>query len=300
MRAAVAALALGSRFALAQQPAPPPPSNGGLPFANPKNGRIVFSSNIEGQGELYVVNADGSGRVRVTHSADRKGAPMWSGDGTEIIYGSGTMDSTTLYAITPTGSGQPRRITSLPGSGLALSHDGKRVAYSRGKMPAATLVISALDGSNARELTDGKSPAFNAVWSNDDRQVAYAVLTMDSTRALAVWIANSDGSNARKVSTIPAGEGGAQWPAWSPDGKKIAVQVGRYGRDRSQNTAHIWVIDVASGNATKLAPHDRPYLDETPTWLPDGNRIAFQSDRTGRMEIWIMNADGSGARQVTK
>ena len=68
----------------------------------------------------------------------------------------------------------------------------------------------------------------------------------------------------------------------------------------AENTAHIWVIDVKSGAATKLNPHSTPYLDETPSWFPDGKRIAFQSDRSGRMEIWTMNADGSGAVQVTK
>jgi len=36
------------------------------------------------------------------------------------------------------------------------------------------------------------------------------------------------------------------------------------------------------------------------SWFPDEQRIAFQSDRSGRMEIWVMNADGSGATQVTK
>jgi len=60
------------------------------------------------------------------------------------------------------------------------------------------------------------------------------------------------------------------------------------------------VIDVASGKAIKLAPHDRAYLDETPSWFPDGKHIAFQSDRTGRMEIWIMNDDGTNASQITK
>jgi Tol biopolymer transport system component len=97
------------------------------------------------------------------------------------------------------------------------------------------------------------------------------------------------------------GEGGPQWPAWSPDGKRLAIQAGNYSRERpAENTAHIWVIDLATGAKTKLAAHARPYLDETPSWLPDGKRIAFQSDRTGRMEVWIMNADGTGAVQVTR
>jgi Tol biopolymer transport system component len=64
--------------------------------------------------------------------------------------------------------------------------------------------------------------------------------------------------------------------------------------------AHIWVIDVASGSATRLAPHAAPRLDETPSWFPDGKRLAFQSDRTGRMEIWTMKTDGTDPRQVTR
>jgi dipeptidyl aminopeptidase/acylaminoacyl peptidase len=63
--------------------------------------------------------------------------------------------------------------------------------------------------------------------------------------------------------------------------------------------SHIWIVDAATGAARKLAAHDQPYLDETPSWFPDGKHIAFQSNRTGRMEVWVMNADGSGQLQVT-
>jgi Tol biopolymer transport system component len=79
-----------------------------------------------------------------------------------------------------------------------------------------------------------------------------------------------------------------------------AVRAGRYSRQNpSQNTAHIWLIDVDTGARRKLAAHDdRPYLDETPSYLADG-RIAIQSNRTGRMEIWIIGVDGS-ATQLTR
>jgi TolB protein len=59
------------------------------------------------------------------------------------------------------------------------------------------------------------------------------------------------------------------------------------------------VVDVATGEARKLAAHTEPYLDEVPSWFPDGSRITFQSNRSGRVDVWVMNADGSGARQLT-
>jgi TolB protein len=84
---------------------------------------------------------------------------------------------------------------------------------------------------------------------------------------------------------------------WSADGRKLAIQV----NSRNQkNSAHIWLVDVASGEGRKLGAHDQQYLDETPSWFPDGKRVAFQSDRTGRMEVWIMNVDGTNAQQVTR
>ncbi len=57
---------------------------------------------------------------------------------------------------------------------------------------------------------------------------------------------------------------------------------------------------LATGATTKLAAHGQHYLDETPAWFPDNRHLAFQSNRTGRMGIWVMGADGTGARQVTR
>jgi TolB protein len=80
----------------------------------------------------------------------------------------------------------------------------------------------------------------------------------------------------------------------------LAIQSGKYSRNATENIAHIWIVEVKSGAVNRLNPHTTPYLDETPSWFPDGKRIAFQSDRSGRMEVWVMNADGTGSKQVTK
>ena len=69
--------------------------------------------------------------------------------------------------------------------------------------------------------------------------------------------------------------------------------------DSEESTAHLWLVDPSTGQATKLAPHTALSLDETPSWFPNGKRIAFQSNRTGVMEVWTMSADGRDARQLT-
>jgi Tol biopolymer transport system component len=100
----------------------------------------------------------------------------------------------------------------------------------------------------------------------------------------------------RKLTNIPAVEGGAQWPVWSLDGRRLAIQV----NSRVQKgSSHIWIVDVATGKAEKLAAHAEAYLDETPSWFPNGKQIAFQSNRSGKLEVWVMNANGSEPRQVT-
>ena len=75
----------------------------------------------------------------------------------------------------------------------------------------------------------------------------------------------------------PARNGGGV-PSVSPDGKFVAYNALRDGKQ-----SDTYVIRA----------------DETPSWFPDGKRTAFQSDRTGVMQIWVMSDDGSGARQLT-
>lgn len=61
--------------------------------------------------------------------------------------------------------------------------------------------------------------------------------------------------------------------------------------------ADVWLVDVASEELTQLTTS--PWLDINPSFAPDGRRIAFQSDRQGRMEVWVMTADGADQHAVT-
>jgi TolB protein len=174
-----------------------------------------------------------------------------------------------------------------------VSPDGRRVLYSRGPWLKVEAFTAALDGSGEARLTDGTGVAWTLSWSPDGRRIAYTGRTPDGI--LQVFVMNADGSGARQVTHLEPAQGQAQVPAWSPDGKQLAFQA----TSQELHRGHLWVLDLDSGLARELAHHDQPYADEVPAWFPDGRRLAYQSDASGRMEVWVMNADGSGRRQLT-
>jgi TolB protein len=277
----------------AQAPASPPPRNGSLPAVSPDGSHIAFVSNRGGSEDVFVIAADGSGETQLTHTPEEESAVGWTADGKQVVFAVFANDVSRLYAISPDGKHQ-REIGHVPGRGPMLSPDGKKLLYMTGTWTATELMVSALDGSQAQQIPAGSPIAWNNHWSPDGERIAFTGQD-DATRKLAVFVMKADGSERRQVTHFTPEEGAAQWPVWSPDGRRLAIQVNVH----KAHTACIWVVDVASGEAKKLAAHEPPYLDETPSWFPDGKRIAFQSDRTGRMEVWVMNADGSEPRQVT-
>ena len=281
---------------LAQQPNRPV-TNGGLPSVSPDGDAIAFVSNRDGKYDVYLTSPDGSELMRLTDDAAFESAPFWTRDA-RVVFSIWADSVSTLYAAsahTP----QPAAIGKFASRNVIIAPDGKSVLYGKGSYTALQLYAAALDGSGVREVTRTPAALFNAVYSPDQKRIAFA--RADSTRQLQIWVMNADGTGERQLTRFSAEEGSPQWPAWTPDGSRLAIQAGKYNRNApAENTAHIWVLDVNTGSATRLNAHATPYLDETPSWFPDGNRIAFQSDRSGRMEVWVMNADGTGARQVTK
>ena len=267
--------------------------NGGLPAVAPDGKHIAFSSNRNGSADLYVITADGSKETQLTNTPEHESFSSWTADSRQVNFSVLKDGTSSIYTINLSGKNQ-RLITTVPGRSPVLSPDGKQLIYATGSWTKMALVLTGVHGGSTSQLNDGESIAWNIHWSNDGKRFAFTGKN-DPKSELAVFVANADGTDKRQVSQVPPEEGGAQWPVWSKDGRKLAVQVA----SRKQKSSHIWLVDMASGESNKLASHSEAYLDETPSWFPDQKRIAFQSNRTGRMEVWVMNVDGTNPRQLT-
>jgi 3-mercaptopyruvate sulfurtransferase SseA len=277
--------------------AAPARSGGGVPAVSPDGKYVAYNALRDGkQADTYVIHADGTGERRVTDTPQWEDAPRWLGR--NVVTGIVVQDTTQLFTASPD-EPTPTPLARVAGHEARVSPDGKRLLYVSGAWPKSQLFVANADGSGARAITDEVHAAFNPAWSPNGRHVAFTIADL-STHAIQVAVVDSDGKNPRQLTRFADEDGGPQWAAWSPDGKRLAIQAGKYSREKPEtNTSHIWIINLADSSLKRLNAHDRPYLDETPSWFPDGKRIAFQSDRSGVMQIWVMNDDGTGARQLT-
>lgn len=279
--------------------------HGSLPWASPDGKRIAFASMGEGADktampQIYTMAADGSDLRRLTQPPKGSFDPIWSADGSWIVFrtsGSDYSDPAELDAIHPDGTGQHVVITRKEIGWPRLSPDGKQVAFqSRDDKGAQVIMIVGLDGTGLRTLPTGLDRPWDPVWSPDGKHVVFAQQPPEAGDPVAgtesIYISDLSGKDRRLLATF---QGFIQLPAWSPDGKSIAYQT--YTGKRGD--ADIVLLDVATGKFRTLTRRDHPYLDETPAWMPDG-RILFQSTRDGRYEIYVMQADGSGQQRLTR
>ena len=182
------------------------------------------------------------------------------------------------------------------------SPDGEKIAFASfrdGLDNEEIYVMNADDGSNVTRLTDEDALDREPSWSPDGEKIAFRS-NRDGNWEIYVMNAD-DGSNVTRLTDEDALD---REPSWSPDGEKIAFVSNRDSIDDSENEEidnnAIYSMNADDGsNVTRLTDDDAFYTH--PGWSPDGEKIAFVSNRDGSgNEIYSMNADdGSNVTRLT-
>lgn len=191
----------------------------------------------------------------------------------------------------------------------AWSRNGQRIALTKLWTSGADLWAMDADGRNVQELTDfthrpdaQQNYALQPIWSSDDSRVYF--LSQEGTLDTQLWQVTL--VDKRRQRFLAHGEqfGGIDRPRFSPDGRTLAVTSFQPGRGPAgqDGKSQIWTYSLPSGPWRQLTEAPGGAYDAE--WSPDG-RLAYAvrapdaGRSTGRHDVWVMRADGSGQRAIT-
>lgn len=250
---------------------------------------------------VMVVPLQGAGERRVAElSGNLTGPPTieWARDGKSIVTSEPVSPGGPLQIVEINLESGARRVlipavtrgasAGIPGDDeVALSPDGKWLAFRRRTASVVGDVFIAPAGGGApRAITHDRTGITGLAWAQDGRSLI--VSSQRQSSLVRLW---RFPTNGRPPVCLTDAALAASYPAVSPRDGQIAFA------SRFFDT-NIWRIDLV-GSAPPQRLIASNLLDSSPQYSPDGQRIAFRSNRTGNDEIWTTDAAGRSPVRLT-
>jgi Tol biopolymer transport system component len=248
-------------------------------------GRIAYLAHDGDFWQAFSMRPDGSDRRQLTRTAYDKVRLSWFPDGERLLVADN--DGRLLEIELATGN---ERALPLPVAGthdFAVSPDGSRVAFS----------ATEADGRDNNEIwsmrSDGSHPLKHTQLKWLQHQVTWG------PESDWIYFASSNGGSRQDLFRVSI-ENGSQEQLTVNEGRHFAPAVSREGRlafsSNRTGDYDIW-LQEPQVKPRVLAPH--PALDAAPSFSPDGQSLVFQSDRSGRSQIWRVDLAGGEPMQLT-
>jgi TolB protein len=272
--------------------------------AGPPAPALAFTSDRDGDAEIYLRSSDGSVRQLTHNSADDYGA-VWSPDGRKLAFVSTRDGDREVFVMNSDGSGVrqlTRNSTAVNGSPAsdqapAWSPKGHQIVFVSTRDGGEPEVYKMqADGRRQVRLTRTPVHVSNHTpsWAPDGKSIVFS-----SDRAgydnYEVFRMRTDGGGVTRLTRTAAGIDDNA-PEYSPDGRRIAFSSTRSGGQHDLFTMS------ASGADVRRLGGDAALDDVFPHWTADGKRLLFSTfaGPEGRPseDVWVIDADGTKRARV--
>lgn len=285
-------------------------------------GRIAYASSIDGDFEIFVMDASGDNKRQLTFNDVDDIHPSWSPDGTKLVF-VGLRDAEysykDLFIIGADGSGlQP---ITFPGRRVGStirdedfpewSPDGRSIAFeSSSDSDGSDIAVYDLSSGRSRIVYGSNEGIFNfdPSWAPSSQRLAFIeawdpdhiYISRLNNPYPGTQIFEASGRYTNLIS-----------PTWSPDGKLIAVAMGAIGPyfdDIPGGSVHLQIVASDGASSTQVIGHPGPRRYRPPEqidsllpgdWSPDGSHLVVYSNSGGSYDIYTMCVDGSQMTQLT-
>jgi len=245
--------------------------------------RVVFVAESGARGKttkrLAIMDQDGANPSYLTGGDSIVMTPRFSPTSQEITYMALRPDSASVYLYNLE-SGRRESLGSFQGMVFAprFSPDGGRVAFSVERGGNSDIYVMNLSNRASSRLTSDPSIDTSPSFSPDGTRI---VFNSDRSGSPQLYVMGADGSGARRISN---GSGRYTTPVWSPTGEFVAFTKQAGGQ------FHIGVMRPDGSDERLLTTS---YLDEGPTWAPNGRVLMFSRETPGGPpKLWSVDVTG--------
>ena len=249
--------------------------------------KLAYVAGPPGAKEVVVADYDGAGTSPVTRNGSINLSPSWSPDARSIAFTSFMNGYPDLFRLFPFERQRPvQTLASFVGinSSPGWSPDGRFLALTLSKDGNPEIYVLTVATGVLQRLTRHAGIDTEPAWAPTGQQIAFV---SDRAGQPRIFVMDRDGANVRQITT----GGFHTQPRWSPKGDSI-VYTQRAG------THDLWAISPSGSTPRPLTSGQGD--NQGAAWAPDGRHLAFQSNRNGRWQVFLMPVDGSTTTQVTQ
>ena len=254
------------------------------PAWSPSGSQLTLVSDTCGAPQVWVVNSNGTGLVRLSTGDNQDMNPVWDVGGTLIYF----------IRWDENGVGKIWRMNSDGTNKIALTTSNYSEFDCSVSPDGLSLLAATARGIIRYSSTGSVEKCVAATGEDDQPDYAPEGARMAYVRKGNIWVRNLDGSGLLQLTT---GDHFETTPRWSPDGTKIL-----FASDRQGDTRRLWFVQPDGTNLQRVfndQTEPASVSDSDPSWSRDSTKIAFSREGDDSCEIWTANANGTVLTQVT-